>query len=75
MEGNIIPSIVNNLDLIAHLHSAGHPGRNELQYGENDYKVIFGKVDEAGYTGCCGLEYRPLMDPMESLKVAKELYG
>jgi len=75
MEGNIIPSIVNNLDLIAHLHSAGHPGRNELQYGENDYKVIFEKVDEAGYTGCCGLEYRPLMDPMESLRIAKELYG
>lgn len=74
-EGNIIPSIVNDLDLIAHLHGAGHPGRNELQCGENDYKVIFSKVDEAGYVGCCGLEYRPLMDPIESLKVAKELYG
>ena len=75
MEGNIIPSVVNNLDLIAHLHSAGHPGRNELQFGENDYKVIFKKIDEAGYTGYCGLEYRPLLDPIESLKIAKELYG
>lgn len=75
MEGNIIPNILNNLDCIAHLHSAGHPGRNELQYGENDYKFIFSKVDAAGYTGSCGLEYTPLMDPTESLKLAKKIYG
>ena len=75
MEGNIIPSITKNLDLIAHLHSAGHPGRHELQFGENDYKVIFDAIDKAGYTGACGLEYSPLMDPIESLKIAKEKYG
>ena len=75
MEGNIIPSVTKNLDLIAHLHSAGHPGRHELQYGENDYNVIFDAIDKAGYTGACGLEYSPLMDPIESLKVAKEKYG
>ena len=74
-EGNIIPSVVNNLDCIAHLHSAGHPGRNELQYGETDYKVVFAAIDKAGYDGCCGLEYRPLMDPIESLIKAKEIYG
>ena len=73
-EGNIIPNIVNNLDKIAHLHSAGHPGRHELQYGENDYKVIFKAVDEAGYTGCCGLEYGPLLPPEESLREVKRLY-
>ena len=75
MEGNIIPNITKNLDLIAHLHSAGHPGRIDLQFGENDYKVIFDAVDKAGYTGACGLEYRPTMDPAESLRVARELYG
>ena len=75
MEGNIIPNVTNNLDCIAHLHSAGHPGRHELQFGENDYKVIFKAVDEAGYTGACGLEYRPLLDPVESLIEAKRLYG
>ena len=48
MEGNIIPNVTNNLDCIAHLHSAGHPGRHELQYGESDYKVIFAAVDKAG---------------------------
>lgn len=74
MEGNIIPNVTNNLDCIAHLHSAGHPGRNELQFGETDYKVVFAAIDKAGYTGACGLEYRPLLDPIESLKKVKEIY-
>lgn len=74
-EGDIIRSVVNNLDCIAHLHSAGNPGRHELQYGENDYKVIFEAIDKAGYTGACGLEYGPLMDPIESLIEAKRLFG
>lgn len=75
MEGNIIPSITENLDCIAHLHSAGHPGRHELQFGENDYKVIFKAVDNAGYDGACGLEYQPLLEAEESLRQAKVLYG
>ena len=75
MEGNIIPNITKNLECIAHLHSAGHPGRNELQYGESDYKVIFAAVDKAGYQGACGLEYHPLMEPEESLIEAKRIYG
>ena len=75
MEGNIIPNITQNLDIIAHLHAAGHPGRHEMQRGESDYRVIFDAVDAAGYTGACGLEYTPLMEPEESLRVAKSLYG
>ena len=74
-EGNIIPNVTQNLDCIAHLHAAGHPGRHELQYGENDYKNIFAAVDKAGYTGACGLEYTPLTDPEESLIAAKQLFG
>ena len=74
MEGNIIPNITNNLDCIAHLHSAGHPGRHELQYGESDYKVIFAAVDKAGYDGYCGLEYGPLLPPEESLAEFKRIY-
>ncbi|MFR8975941.1 MAG: TIM barrel protein, partial [Eubacteriales bacterium] len=74
MEGNIIPNITNNLDCIAHLHSAGHPGRHELQYGESDYNVIFRAVDEAGYKGCCGLEYQPLLPAEESLNEFKRIY-
>lgn len=75
MEGNIIPNVTKNLDCIAHLHGAGHPGRHEMQFGETDYKVVFAAIDKAGYTGACGLEYGPLMDPEESLRIAKEIYG
>lgn len=74
-EGNIISNIRENIDLIAHFHAAGNPGRNELQYGENDYKVIFDAIDKLGKTATCGLEYNPLLEPIESLKKARELYG
>lgn len=74
-EGNILPSILENLEWIAHLHGAGHPGRHELQNGENDYRFIMNAVEKAGYMGALGLEYSPLLDPMESLRLAKEIYG
>ena len=74
-EGNIIPNMTKNLDCIAHLHSAGHPGRHELQYGESDYHVILKAADDAGYKGACGLEYGPLLEPVESLKIFRKLYG
>ena len=74
-EGNIIPNVTENLDCIAHLHAAGHPGRHELQSGENDYRNIFAAIDRAGYTGACGLEYTPLLDPAESLTEARKLFG
>ena len=74
-EGNIIPSVTGNLDCIAHLHAAGHPGRHGLQLGENDYRVIFSAIDRAGYTGAYGLEYMPTMDPEESLRLTRKLYG
>lgn len=74
MEGNIIPSVTKNLDCIAHLHAAGHPGRHELQNGELNYTVVFDAIDKAGYTGACGLEYFPTMPPEESLELFKKLY-
>ena len=73
-EGNIIPTVTGNLDCIAHLHAAGHPGRHELWLGENDYRVIFDAIDRAGYTGTCGLEYLPTLDAEESLAKTKQIY-
>lgn len=73
-EGNVLNNILGNLDLIAHLHAAGNPGRIELQLGENDYHLIFDRIDKAGYTGACGLEYHPTLGAEESLKRAKEIY-
>ena len=74
-EGNIIPNLTKNLDCIAHLHSAGHPGRHELQFGENDYHVILRAASDAGYTGACGLEYSPLLPAEESLKEFRRIYA
>ena len=74
-EGNILRNVKNNLDLIAHMHSAGSDGRNELWLGENDYNYIFSEIDKMGYTGACGLEYRPTLPAEESLRLAMERYG
>ena len=74
-EGNIIPTVRENLEHIAHLHAAAHPGRIDLWLGENDYKFIFGAIDAAGYEGHCGLEYRPTVKPEERLLKIRELYG
>ncbi|MBP3699607.1 MAG: TIM barrel protein [Oscillospiraceae bacterium] len=74
-EGDIIPTVTANLDCIAHLHAAGHPGRHELWEGELNYRYIFDVLDRVGYTGACGLEYAPMGDPAESLRRARELYG
>ncbi|MBQ8309692.1 MAG: TIM barrel protein [Clostridia bacterium] len=73
-EGNVIPTVTTNLDCIAHLHAAGHPGRHELWMGENDYKNIFDAIDRAGYNGTCGLEYIPVLPAEESLTEARCRY-
>lgn len=75
MEGNIIANITENIDLIGHLHSAGCPGRHELQSGENDYIKIFEAIDKTEYKGVCALEYSPLLPPEESLAETKRIYG
>ena len=67
MEGNLIPNITKNLDCIAHFHAAGHPGRHELQSGENDYRYIFRAIKDLGYQGCIGLEYFPEKAAEQSL--------
>ncbi len=74
-EGNIVPTVLDNLPYIAHLHGAGHPGRHELWEGESDYRFILRKAEAAGYTGALGLEYKPLLDPEESLREAMRRCG
>lgn len=74
-EGDILPTVTANLDLIAHLHAAGHPGRHELWEGELNYRYIFDELDKAGYRGACGLEYNPVQDPVASLREAYKRFS
>ncbi|MDR2376389.1 MAG: TIM barrel protein [Treponema sp.] len=67
-EGDIIHRIGANLDSIAHFHTAGVPGRHELDQGELNYPAIFTALDSWGYRGFVGLEYFPSQDVMAGLK-------
>jgi len=72
-EGNIIDTISKNLGSIGHIHTADVPGRHEPGTGEIDYANVFSKIDELGYQGFVGLEFRPLTDSSEALKKVKRI--
>lgn len=69
MEGNIIETLRKNITSIAHLHTAGVPGRNDLdQFQELHYPAIFRAIKEIGYSGFIGQEFIPKkQNPLESL--------
>jgi len=67
MEGNLIPTITQHMDRIGHFHSAGHPGRHELDRGEIHYPDILKAIDQTTYTGWFGVEYFPTIDPEQWL--------
>jgi hydroxypyruvate isomerase len=67
MEGNLLPTIAEHLDLIAHIQIADAPGRGEPGTGEIDYGYLLPKIDELGYTGWVGLEYKPTRATVDTL--------
>jgi hydroxypyruvate isomerase len=72
MEGNVIAAIERNIDIIGHFHSAGVPGRGELNIGELHYPNIIKRIDALGYQGYFGLEYFPSMaDSKASLEAIR----
>ncbi|MES2414438.1 MAG: 2-oxo-tetronate isomerase [Pseudomonadota bacterium] len=44
---------------VGHLQIAGSPGRNEPDVGELNYAYLFSVLEELGYSGWIGAEYRP----------------
>ena len=68
MEGDLCGHIRKNLDVIGHLHAAGHPGRHELWLGETNYPYLVEQIDAMAYSGVFALEYLPTIDPTESLR-------
>lgn len=68
MEGDLLQHIERNLDVIGHFHSAGVPGRHELDKGEINYRYLIEQIEAMGYTGVFGLEYSPSVDHETSLR-------
>ena len=74
MEGDVVRTIQDNIDYIAHFHTGGNPGRNELdETQELNYKAISKAVADTGFDGYYAHEFIPLRDPMTSLREAVEL--
>lgn len=59
MEGDLAPTIENNLAKIGHMQLADTPGRHEPGTGEINYPFLFDFIDRIGYKGWIGCEYRP----------------
>jgi hydroxypyruvate isomerase len=59
MEGELAATIKANLPMIGHIQLADNPGRFEPGTGEINYRYLFGMLDEIGYTGWIGCEYKP----------------
>ena len=73
-EGNIIENIRKNHQYIAHYHTAGVPGRNELDpKQELNYPAIVQAIIDTGYKGWLSHEFIPKRDPATSLAEAVKL--
>jgi hydroxypyruvate isomerase len=69
MEGDVIRTIRAAHQMIGHYHTAGNPGRNELdQSQELYYPAILQAIRDTGYTGYIAHEFVPKGDPVASLR-------
>jgi hydroxypyruvate isomerase len=59
MEGDPAKTIQENISRIGHIQLADVPGRHEPGTGEIDFPNLFKSIDETGYTGWIGCEYKP----------------
>lgn len=59
MEGDLATTFKRLKDQIAHVQIADNPGRHEPGTGEINYAFLFGLLDEEGYEGWVGCEYKP----------------
>ncbi len=74
MDGDVIRRIRQHKDVIGHVHTAGNPGRGELDdRQEIAYKPIMEALVEVGYKGYVGQEFIPTRDPLAGLKQAVAL--
>lgn len=74
MEGDIIRTIRDNHQYIAHYHTAGVPGRNEIDDSQElNYRAIVEAIAETGFEGFIAQEFIPKGDPEVALGAAIEI--
>ncbi len=74
MDGDVIRRIHQFKDYIAHIHTAGNPGRGELdEKQEINYPAIMQALLDVGYKGYVGQEFIPTRDPLKGLSQAVAL--
>ena len=74
MDGDVIRRIGECGDMIGHVHTAGNPGRGELDHSQElNYPPIMQALLDIGYKGFVGQEFIPTGDPLTSLRQAVEL--
>ncbi len=75
MEGDVIATILKNKDYIGHYHTAGVPGRHELDENQElNYPPIVRAIISTGFKGWLGQEFIPRgKDPIASLEQAVKL--
>lgn len=74
VEGDLASTLRSQFDLIGHIQIAGVPDRHEPSVGEVNYPYLFSLLDELGYAGWVGCEYRPAGATLDGLAWARE-YG
>lgn len=67
MEGDLAPTMSANIGHIAHVQLADNPGRHEPGTGEINYPFVLKHLDELGYQGWVGCEYKPKTTTTEGL--------
>lgn len=67
MEGELAGTIKANLSLIRHVQLADNPGRFEPGTGEINYRFLFSLLEQLGYDGWIGCEYKPKAGTQEGL--------
>ena len=73
MEGDVIRTVSNHIDAIGHFHTAGNPGRNDLDDSQElNYAAICAAIAATDYSGYLGHEFRPTGEVIPALKQAFE---
>jgi len=71
MEGDIMRTLRDNIQWIGHFHTAGNPGRHELDATQElNYRPIAQAIVDTGYTGYLAHEYSPVGDPTKGIEEA-----